>query len=127
MEYYINFSHCLNECKKKCNFDDAEDNQVELYRSDFIDNEKIPCRNYKYCRNKLYKRLKETNFSLCDRCLNRFGKFELSDEIEECCVCFETVKMIKLTCAHKICNECWYKIAFKFENKFCPLCRSSIQ
>ena len=122
MEYYINF---INDCKSICDYDDDESDIIEVYR--VIDEEFTNCRNHKYCKGKLYKRLNVKNFNLCNRCLTRFGKFELSNEINECCVCLEYLRLIKLPCNHNICNECWYKISFKNVTKRCPLCRIVIK
>ena len=126
MNLYTIFTKCVEICNLNLITNDVEDENIEVYRPD-VDNELIACKNYRYCKRKLYKRLKQINFNLCDRCIVRFGNFKLTGEINECCVCLEEVDMIKLPCTHTICGDCWYKICFKYAKKFCPICRYSIK
>jgi len=50
---------------------------------------------------------------------------ELGYELDECCVCYDTISY-KLTCGHYLCYDCNNKIVKHKQNELCPLCKQEI-
>lgn len=70
---------------------------------------------------------------MCMNCAIQMGKHIYTNELEDCCVCFENKLMLLLKCNHKVCNDCWYKITkenfgenfgYNEHKPLCPLCRN---
>ena len=84
-----------------------------------------------YCTTRRPQYLLDINNFMCSECNHEMrpilGRHQNTNEIEECCVCLQDKKMTVLQCGHKMCNGCWYTIAFaKYEageSPRCPLCR----
>ncbi len=81
------------------------------------------CRNYNYCQAICTKWSTENNQQLCVQCTFQLGDHIYTNQIEECCVCFNKQPMLILPCEHQICNDCWFKITAR-KTKSCPLCRN---
>ena len=82
----------------------------------------LECRNYIYCNVKQPKWVALCNNGMCMNCAIQMGKHTYTNQVEDCCVCFEKKVMVILKCNHKLCNECWYNIT-KVDS-LCPLCRN---
>lgn len=50
---------------------------------------------------------------------------QASFEEDECCVCLETKKSIKLSCSHIVCSNCLFEI-YKHLEPNCPICRKNL-
>jgi len=91
--------------------------------------EPFKCRNYKYCESIMPKWVGICHNGMCINCAIQMGKHNVSDIVEDCCVCLDSKYMLILNCNHKICNDCWYKITLRWfcfgeQQPLCPLCRN---
>jgi len=104
----------------------------------------VQCRNYECCKAKLPSCIALCHKGMCMNCAVLLGPHTFTDEVDECCVCLDTKQMLVLQkCKHKICYNCWSKIAqvdvryslteeereiwdeYNFwDTRRCPLCRS---
>jgi len=89
------------------------------------------CRNIKFCKTKMPQWILDCHNGLCDKCLVQMGNHIKTNIVQECPICFEDKRMIKLQCNHFLCNECWYSITKEVLSKEnieeyveCPICRS---
>ncbi len=89
------------------------------------------CNNYELCSN-----MTDTT-DLCEKCSVYYGKLTFTNLLDECYICTNTKKMLKLCCdKHFVCMECWdqlcksywasYKPAEKRGPPKCPFCRQAI-
>jgi len=82
----------------------------------------VECRCYDFCKKKLPQYILNYN-ELCYDCEQQLGNHNQTNIIDICCVCLYEKNMLKLSCNHIICNNCWYKITENSIEKKCPLCR----
>lgn len=81
------------------------------------------CRNFQYCGLRVPQWVLNCHNGMCMGCAIQLGPHKLTNKVEECCVCLEDTRMIKLKCGHNICNDCWCKISTN-SRSLCPLCRN---
>lgn len=86
----------------------------------------VECRNYKNCKSKQPQWISNCYDSMCVKCFLQLGQHIYTNQVEECCVCFENKNMLILQCKHKFCNDCWFNITKTdlYKPTPCPLCRS---
>jgi hypothetical protein len=52
---------------------------------------------------------------------------EISDiEDQFCPICFEEIKLLVLTCSHRMCSECYFEWHYKLKNTKCCICRQDV-
>jgi hypothetical protein len=120
--------YCLYRCVCDCKFECSCEHKDHVYG--FCPSGCCGlkgCRNYLLCDNKCPEWLLELNGGLCYDCVFQMGKHKMTNDVDKCCVCLEDRVMIKLDCAHTVCNLCWYIQTYDDGNKWqylCPICRA---
>ena len=122
---------CLKPCNCKCK---SICTCIHKYHNGYCPNNccnLIECRNYDYCLKKMPLWILMEYKGLCDTCHVQMGEHELLNKKDECPVCFEDSTLVKLSCGHLLCNECWYNITYSSINDLkknfvpeCPICRN---
>lgn len=123
---------CLNQCQCECyNEETDEDYEVcvcgHREHNGYCPSDccsPVECRNYQYCHTKLPKYITFIHNGMCANCDAMLGRHRITNEVDECCVCYENKRMIVLECNHKLCNDCLYQMSHISNNR-CPMCRNS--
>jgi len=131
-----NNGRCIKKCDCECNHICSCDHRKHI-RFYCPSNccKLIKCVNYEYCNSKHPKYILDENDGYCVHCFYQLGPHEIieNDNNIDCPVCYENNNIIvKLTCNHHICHNCWSKITAihkntqgeYIKNPICPLCRS---
>lgn len=90
----------------------------------------LQCRHYDYCHQYTRKPFDEIYNGFCCGCVAMVGRNIVTQERDECPICFENKHMIKLKCQHMICDDCLCQIRIHKDNTSgilypqCPLCRN---
>jgi len=121
---------CLNACPCTCSNEcKCEHKDHDGYCPNFCC-ELVHCRNYDYCGYKMPLWILKDCNGLCNTCYVQMGEHNMTNIIEECPICLEDSPIIKLSCNHELCNDCWYNITREScldeKKEFipeCPLCR----
>jgi len=88
---------CLTQCECEC-YNEETDEYNELCVCGHREHNgycpsnccmPIQCRNYKYCNEKIPKRVLVCHNGMCINCAVQMGKHIYTDEVEDCCVCLE--------------------------------------
>lgn len=83
------------------------------------------CQNFIICNNKAPFWFLDCHNGTCgSNCDMQYGPLTFLEDIEECCVCFENKKMVKLLCDHKFCLDCIKQECNNLRTNRCPLCRN---
>lgn len=83
------------------------------------------CINYIICNKKSPQWVLDCHNGCCGaNCDIQYGPLTFLEEEDECCICFEDKKMIKLLCNHKFCLDCIIKHCDNSGMSKCPLCRN---
>jgi hypothetical protein len=117
------YYQCCCDCKGKC---DCE-HKTHIYGYCPTDCcELVKCRNYSLCLCKSPQWFLTCHGGLCYDCACQMGPHEMTNLVDKCPVCLNEKIMIKLQCAHTICNSCWVENTLDDENwsNKCPICRS---
>ena len=72
-------------------------------------------------------RLKELNGELSEDDEEYIIKLIASDDLIDCCVCFEESNFSKTTCNHGLCYGCSLKMIEIDQSPNCPLCRRDLE
>jgi len=124
----------LNYVEKFINYQMQEiDNWCEeLSDALYVDEEKEceikECHNFTYCQTKEKDWVIEQHGGTCSHCWMYFGQINNTNESKECTICNEIKNIIKLSCNHEMCFDCWKKIADDHTKlpTSCPYCRKQI-
>jgi hypothetical protein len=109
---------CILECECECLLDDYNSctcihstHEYGYCPTECKECKMVECPNFRLCNKKIPKYLAECFEDKCIDCAIYLGKYENTDIIDECCVCYENKIMIKLgKCNHLICLDCWYRV-----------------
>ena len=89
----------------------------------------VECHNFKLCGKKRPQQVLDAHNDMCVDCAIMIGKIIFMDDKDDCPVCMENKEIIKLTCNHTICLDCWKQMSETPDRPIplsCPLCRKSI-
>jgi len=96
----------------------------------------VECNNFILCENSISEWENKMNSGICFDCTFKYGKINFINEIDECPICLESKPNVKIFCSHKMCIDCWKKIADEtpqdneletWENSpQCPFCREKV-
>jgi hypothetical protein len=89
----------------------------------------IRCPNYSVCHREVPKYVLDIYRGICGgpKCL-WLGKLMFTRMKDECVICCETKRMVKLECDHMFCSKCIQDFALtsKTYPAKCPLCRGAL-
>jgi hypothetical protein len=111
---------------------DEIDNSLDLSMTMYFDETKEyemkECHNFSYCQNKAEDWLIDQRGGTCSQCWMYFGQINNTNESKECTICNEIKNIIKLSCNHEMCFDCWKTIAEDHTKlpTCCPYCRKQI-
>lgn len=86
--------------------------------------ELLKCRCSICKKRKVYYRHLKSNKNKCIECFYSYGVINKVDELKECDICMKSKNnIVKLTCGHELCENCWDDIHKFCKEKTCPFCR----
>ena len=106
----------------------CEELSDKMYFDETKEYETKECHNFSYCQNKAKDWLINQRGGNCSQCWMYFGKINNTNESKECTICNEIKNIVKLSCNHEMCFDCWKTIADDHTRlpTSCPYCRKQI-
>lgn len=132
------FSHCSCECEESaCQCGHRSHKRIiagplstDVYCKDDSVNCSCSlkkCHNYEYCKRSMPSFMIDLNNEMCVYCAVYIGKLYFQNKTEQCPICLEKKKVVKISCQkHSFCLECWKKYTEANIKITCPMCRENI-
>ena len=128
LEDVLQFAEAFFDCQME-DFDNwCEELSDALYIDEEKEYEMKECNNFSYCQTKEKDWVIEQHGGTCSDCWMYFGQINNTNESKECTICNEIKNIIKLSCNHEMCFDCWKTIAEDHTKlpTSCPYCRKQI-